>query len=171
MTEKHIHLIGICGTAMASLAGMLQGARLPRDRLRRRRLSSYVRFPARAGYSRRATLRRKNLEPRPDLVVVGNAIRAATSNWSMSSTSASRFARCRSCFTTNSCVGKEVLVVAGTHGKTTTPSMLAWIFHSAGARSVFPDRRNRGKFWFQFSPGGGQALHPRRRRIRHGVLR
>ena len=33
--------------------------------------------------------------------------------------------------------GKEVLVVAGTHGKTTTTSMLAWIFHSAGLQPSF----------------------------------
>jgi hypothetical protein len=33
--------------------------------------------------------------------------------------------------------GKEVLVVAGTHGKTTTTSMLAWIFHSAGVQPSF----------------------------------
>jgi UDP-N-acetylmuramate: L-alanyl-gamma-D-glutamyl-meso-diaminopimelate ligase len=34
-------------------------------------------------------------------------------------------------------VGKEVLVVAGTHGKTTTTSMLAWIFESAGVQPSF----------------------------------
>jgi UDP-N-acetylmuramate: L-alanyl-gamma-D-glutamyl-meso-diaminopimelate ligase len=33
--------------------------------------------------------------------------------------------------------GKEVLVVAGTHGKTTTTSMLAWIFHTAGLQPSF----------------------------------
>jgi UDP-N-acetylmuramate: L-alanyl-gamma-D-glutamyl-meso-diaminopimelate ligase len=33
--------------------------------------------------------------------------------------------------------GREVLVVAGTHGKTTTTSMLAWIFHSAGLNPSF----------------------------------
>ena len=33
--------------------------------------------------------------------------------------------------------GKEVLVVAGTHGKTTTTSMLAWIFHTAGVQPSF----------------------------------
>jgi UDP-N-acetylmuramate: L-alanyl-gamma-D-glutamyl-meso-diaminopimelate ligase len=33
--------------------------------------------------------------------------------------------------------GKEVLVVAGTHGKTTTTSMLAWIFDSAGLQPSF----------------------------------
>jgi UDP-N-acetylmuramate: L-alanyl-gamma-D-glutamyl-meso-diaminopimelate ligase len=34
-------------------------------------------------------------------------------------------------------VGKEVLVVAGTHGKTTTTSMLAWIFETAGLQPSF----------------------------------
>ncbi len=34
-------------------------------------------------------------------------------------------------------LGKEVLVVAGTHGKTTTTSMLAWIFHTAGMQPSF----------------------------------
>ena len=33
--------------------------------------------------------------------------------------------------------GREVLVVAGTHGKTTTTSMLAWIFHTAGMQPSF----------------------------------
>ncbi len=67
--------------------------------------------------------------------------------------------------------GKEVLVVAGTHGKTTTTSMLAWIFHSAGLASVVPDRRHRRKFRLQLPSRLRQALHPRRRRIRHRLLR
>src|ERR1700743_488107 len=72
--QKHIHLIGICGTAMASLAGMLQvlGHRVTgsdatayppmSDQLRD--LQIQVREPYSAD----------NLQPRPDLVVVGNAI-------------------------------------------------------------------------------------------------
>src|SRR5207247_2630404 len=34
-------------------------------------------------------------------------------------------------------IGREVIVVAGTHGKTTTTSMLAWIFESAGLKPSF----------------------------------
>ena len=40
--EKHIHLIGICGSAMASLAGMLQTKGLSRNRLGRRGVSAHV---------------------------------------------------------------------------------------------------------------------------------
>ena len=72
---KHIHLIGICGTAMASLAGMLQaqGHRVtgsdaaaypPMSDL----LASDGDCDACEPYAE------ANLEPRPDLVVVGNAI-------------------------------------------------------------------------------------------------
>ena len=49
--------------------------------------------------------------------------------------SAFRFFRCRNLHD-EFLRGKEVLVVAGTHGKTTTTSMLAWIFQSAGPAAV-----------------------------------
>jgi UDP-N-acetylmuramate: L-alanyl-gamma-D-glutamyl-meso-diaminopimelate ligase len=79
----------------------------------------------------------KNLEPRPDLVVVGNAISRGNVELehvldehiplhSLPQVLHDEFLR-----------GKEVLVVAGTHGKTTTTSMLAWIFHTAGMQPSF----------------------------------
>ena len=79
----------------------------------------------------------KNLEPRPDLVVVGNAISRGNVElehvldehihlYSLPQILHDEFLR-----------GKEVLVVAGTHGKTTTTSMLAWIFHTAGMQPSF----------------------------------
>src|ERR1700733_12814102 len=72
--SKHIHLIGICGTAMASLAGMLQlrGHRItgsgPAACPPMSDLLASLKIPGFEPYSE------KNLEPRPDLVVVGNAI-------------------------------------------------------------------------------------------------
>ena len=71
---KHIHLIGICGTAMASLAGMLQ------------QQGHFITGSDAAAYPPMSDLltglgikilepyAETNLEPRPDLVVVGNAI-------------------------------------------------------------------------------------------------
>ena len=67
--------------------------------------------------------------------------------------------------------GKEVLVVAGTHGKTTTTSMLAWIFHSAGLQPSFLIGGIAENFGSSFQLGAGKALHPRRRRVRHRILR
>ena len=71
---KHIHLIGICGTAMASLAGMLQqrGFRVTgSDAAAYPPMSTFL---ASLGIPVAQPFAEANLTPRPDLVVVGNAI-------------------------------------------------------------------------------------------------
>ncbi len=72
--KRHIHLIGICGTAMASLAGMLKqrGFRVTgSDAASYPPMSDFLallEIPVAQPFSA------ANLEPRPDMVVVGNAI-------------------------------------------------------------------------------------------------
>src|SRR5437868_4397138 len=74
MSSKHIHLIGICGTAMASLAGLLkqQGHRVTGSDAAvyppMSEMLESLRIPVAQPYAE------KNLTPTPDLVVVGNAI-------------------------------------------------------------------------------------------------
>ncbi len=129
---KHIHLIGICGTAMASLAGMLQqqGHRVTgSDAAAYPPMSDQLaalNIPILQPYAE------KNLDPRPDLVVVGNAI--SRGNLELEHVLDHRIP-----FTSMAAVlhdeflpNRESLVVAGTHGKTTTTSMLAWIYEVAG---------------------------------------
>ena len=79
----------------------------------------------------------RNLEPRPDLVVIGNAI--SRGNLELEQVLDQRLTFCSlpQLLHDEFLVGKEVLVVAGTHGKTTTTSMLSWIFHSAGLDPSF----------------------------------
>jgi UDP-N-acetylmuramate: L-alanyl-gamma-D-glutamyl-meso-diaminopimelate ligase len=79
----------------------------------------------------------KNLDPTPDLVVVGNAI--SRGNVELEQVLDQRIAFCSlpQLLHDEFLRGKEVLVVAGTHGKTTTTSMLSWIFHSAGLDPSF----------------------------------
>ena len=74
MTPKHIHLIGICGTAMASLAGMLKqlGHRVTgSDAASYPPMSDFL---ASLGIPVSQPFSEANLANRPDLVVVGNAI-------------------------------------------------------------------------------------------------
>src|SRR5205814_2033566 len=98
----------------------------------------------------------KNLEPRPDLVVVGNAISRGNVELehildehiplhSLPQILHDEFLR-----------GKEVLVVAGTHGKTTTTSMLAWIFETAGLRPSFLIGGIAENFGSSFGLGDGR---------------
>jgi UDP-N-acetylmuramate: L-alanyl-gamma-D-glutamyl-meso-diaminopimelate ligase len=138
MTDgKHIHLIGICGTAMASLAGMLQqrGFRVTgSDAAAYPPMSDFL---ASLGIQVFQPFAVENLQPQPDLVVVGNAI--SRGNVELEHVLDQRIPFCSlpQILHDEFLRGKDVLVVAGTHGKTTTTSMLAWIFESAGLQPSF----------------------------------
>ena len=132
-SPRRIYLIGICGTAMASLAGMLKERGYTvggSDEHVYPPMSIYLQkleIPVLEGYTK------EHLETfRPDLVVVGNA--AAKTNpeaaavlemdlpyTSMPEAIYQFFIR-----------GKHSIVVTGTHGKTTTTSLMAWILEAAG---------------------------------------
>jgi UDP-N-acetylmuramate: L-alanyl-gamma-D-glutamyl-meso-diaminopimelate ligase len=134
---KHIHLIGVCGTAMASLAGMLKerGFRVTgSDAAAYPPMSDFLRglgIPVAQPFAPR------NLEPRPDLVVVGNAMSRGNVELEHVLDERIDFCSLPQLLHDEFLRGKEVLVVAGTHGKTTTTSMLSWIFHSAGLDPSF----------------------------------
>ena len=130
-TRRHIHLSGICGTAMASLAGLLQlqGHRITgSDKAAYPPMSDLLQslgIPILEPYAE------SNLDPAPDLVVIGNAL-------SRGNPEVERVLDQRIPFTSMAALlreeflnGRESLVVAGTHGKTTTTSMLAWIYQFA----------------------------------------
>jgi UDP-N-acetylmuramate: L-alanyl-gamma-D-glutamyl-meso-diaminopimelate ligase len=134
---KHIHLIGICGTAMASLAGMLQqrGHRVTgSDAAAYPPMSDFL---AALGIPLAQPFAAENLQPRPDLVVVGNAISRGNVELEYNLDQRIPFCSMPQILHDEFLRGKEVLVVAGTHGKTTTTSMLAWIFHTAGLQPSF----------------------------------
>jgi len=130
-SRKHIHLSGICGTAMASIAGLLQlqGHRITgSDKAAYPPMSDLLRslgIPILEPYAE------SNLDPAPDLVVIGNAL-------SRGNPEVERVLNERLPFTSMAALvhdeflkGRESLVVAGTHGKTTTTSMLSWIYQVA----------------------------------------
>lgn len=128
---KHIHLIGICGTAMASLAGMLQA------RGHRVTGSDAAAYPpmsdvlAGLGIPLRQPYAEANLDPRPDLVIVGNAISRGNPELEVVLDRRIPFTSMAAVLHDEFLAGRESLVVAGTHGKTTTTSMLAWIYETA----------------------------------------
>jgi UDP-N-acetylmuramate: L-alanyl-gamma-D-glutamyl-meso-diaminopimelate ligase len=134
---KHIHLIGICGTAMASLAGMLQqrGFRVTgSDAAAYPPMSDFL---ASLGIPVHQPFAVKNLDPRPDLVVVGNVVSRGNVELEHILDQRIPFASLPQVLHDEFLRGKEVLVVAGTHGKTTTTSILAWIFQTAGLQPSF----------------------------------
>jgi UDP-N-acetylmuramate: L-alanyl-gamma-D-glutamyl-meso-diaminopimelate ligase len=134
---KHIHLIGICGTAMASLAGMLRqrGFRVTgSDAAAYPPMSDFL---ASLGIPVHQPFAVANLEPRPDLVVVGNVVSRGNVELEHILDQRIPFCSLPQILHGEFLRGKEVLVVAGTHGKTTTTSILSWIFESAGLQPSF----------------------------------
>src|ERR1700716_2184768 len=134
---KHVHLIGICGTAMASLAGMLKqrGFRVTgSDAAAYPPMSEFL---GELGISVAQPFDARNLNPQPDLIVVGNAISRGNPELEHVLDQRIPFCSLPQILHDEFLVGKEVLVVAGTHWKTTTTSMLAWIFHTAGMQPSF----------------------------------
>jgi UDP-N-acetylmuramate: L-alanyl-gamma-D-glutamyl-meso-diaminopimelate ligase len=134
---RHYHLIGIAGTAMASLAGLLRAAGHTVTG------SDENVYPPMSDQLRELGIRyaegygAANLEPRPDWVVVGNAISRGNEELeavldrrlpytSAAATIKEEFLRAR-----------MPLAVGGTHGKTTTTSLLAWALESAGLNPSF----------------------------------
>ncbi|MFZ0704834.1 MAG: UDP-N-acetylmuramate:L-alanyl-gamma-D-glutamyl-meso-diaminopimelate ligase [Candidatus Korobacteraceae bacterium] len=133
--QMHAHLIGICGTAMASLAGMLQqrGYRVTGSDA-----ASYPpmsEFLARLGITVAQPFSEQNLLPRPDFVVVGNAISRGNQELEAALDQRLPLRSLPQLLYDEFLCGHERLVVAGTHGKTTTSSLLAWLF-SAGQRAA-----------------------------------
>ncbi len=133
----HYHLIGICGTAMASLAGMLQarGHRVTgSDENVYPPMSTML---AELGIEVMQGYRAEHLTPAPDCVVVGNALSRGNAEVeetlnrklvyrSQAEVVKEEFAR-----------GRHSLVVAGTHGKTTTTSIATWLMEVAGLNPSF----------------------------------
>jgi UDP-N-acetylmuramate: L-alanyl-gamma-D-glutamyl-meso-diaminopimelate ligase len=148
--SKHIHLIGICGTAMASLAGLLQ--------LRGHRItgSDAAAYPPMCnlldelGIPMAQPYAAPNLQPRPDLVIVGNAISRGNVELEYVLDQRIPFCSLASVIHDEFLAGRDSFVVAGTHGKTTTTSMLAWIFECAAHSGAQPD----AKFAPSFLIGG-----------------
>jgi UDP-N-acetylmuramate: L-alanyl-gamma-D-glutamyl-meso-diaminopimelate ligase len=134
MKPKHIHLIGICGTAMASLAGMLK------QRGHQVTGSDVAAYPPMSEFLASLEIPvaqpfdERNLEPRPDLVIVGNAISRGNVEVEFVLDHRLPYQSMAQVLHDEFLVDRERLVVAGTHGKTTTSSLLAWTF-SEGLRA------------------------------------
>ena len=137
MKAKHIHLIGICGTAMASLAGMLKARGLHVTGSDAAAYPPMSDFLAGIGIQVAQPYAEENLRPHPDLVVVGNAISRGNPELEYVLDRRLPFQSMAHLLHEEFLRKHETLVVAGTHGKTTTTSMLAWIFAASGRDTSF----------------------------------
>ncbi|MFH0822457.1 MAG: UDP-N-acetylmuramate:L-alanyl-gamma-D-glutamyl-meso-diaminopimelate ligase [Pseudomonadota bacterium] len=127
-----VHLMGICGTGMGSLAGLFLEAGY------RVTGSDQAAYPPMSDYLGRLGIRvmegydAGNLDEAPDLVVVGNVIRRSNPEAAALEKSGIAFVTMPEAITRYFAWDKTRIVITGTHGKTTVSSMIAWILHSTG---------------------------------------
>jgi UDP-N-acetylmuramate: L-alanyl-gamma-D-glutamyl-meso-diaminopimelate ligase len=134
---KHIHMVGICGTAMGAVAMMLaeRGYRVTGSDARAYPPMSNI--LADHGISIIEGFHGENLDPAPDLVIIGNAMSRGNDEVEAVLDRRLRYTSLAEALKEFFLRGRRPLVVTGTHGKTTTSSMLAWILEQAGREPGF----------------------------------
>jgi UDP-N-acetylmuramate: L-alanyl-gamma-D-glutamyl-meso-diaminopimelate ligase len=159
MTEsKHVHVIGIGGSAMAPLAGMLRerGYRVTGS-------DSGVYPPASTlleslGISFFYSFDAAHLQPAPDLVIVGNIIARGNPELEEVLDRKIPYRSMPEILEEIFLPGRHNIVVSGTHGKTTTTAMLAWIFEIAGKKPNFLVGGVAENFGKSYGLGGGEEF-------------
>ena len=133
----HLHILGICGTFMGGLAALAReaGHRVTgcdagvyppmSDQLRALGIELIEGYGA------------EQLALRPELYVVGNVVSRGNPLIEAILDAGSRYTSGPRWLAENVLQGRHVLAVAGTHGKTTTTAMLAWILDVAGLAPGF----------------------------------
>ena len=100
----------------------------------------------------------KHLNPRPDLIVVGNAVSRGNPEVEFALNKKIRYASLAEVLKEFFIRGKESIVVAGTHGKTTTTSLLAWLLEYAGRNPGFLVGGIAGNFGSSFKLSSGNVF-------------
>jgi UDP-N-acetylmuramate: L-alanyl-gamma-D-glutamyl-meso-diaminopimelate ligase len=155
-TNSKYYLIGICGTAMASLAGMLQARGCVVEG------SDSDVYPPMSDFLDRLGIRVYKgynaahlTESRPDIVVIGNALSRGNPEVEAVLDSGVRYASMAETVKELFIRGKNSIVIAGTHGKTTSTALLSWILEQAGRQPSFLVGGIAENFGKSFQVAGG----------------
>lgn len=134
---SHIHLMGICGTAMASLAGLLQ------DKGFKVTGSDVNFYPPMSSQLEKLKIKimtgykAENVQSRPDLVIVGNVISRDNPEVQEVMNLGLAYMSLPQAMAQFLIENRQSVVIAGTHGKTTTTSLAAWTAEQAGLNPGF----------------------------------
>ena len=154
--NMHVHILGICGTFMGGIAALARAAGhrvtgCDRNVYPPMSTQSRARHGADRGFRRRAIW-----SCAPDVFVVGNVMSRGNPLVEACWTGPAATYPGRSGWRATCWPERQVLGVAGTHGKTTTTSLLAWILEHAGLEPGLPDRRRAAGFRRQRALGAGR---------------
>jgi UDP-N-acetylmuramate: L-alanyl-gamma-D-glutamyl-meso-diaminopimelate ligase len=155
---NHIHLIAVCGVGMASLAALLkaQGYRVTgSDQNVYPPMSTYL---AQTGIDVQIGFDAQHLAQRPDLVIIGNAVSRGNSEAEAvleGNIPYLSFPQALGKFLIGS---RQSIVITGTHGKTTTTALAAWVLKCAGLNPGFFVGGVPLNFGSGWEPGSGDQV-------------
>ncbi|WP_043110159.1 UDP-N-acetylmuramate:L-alanyl-gamma-D-glutamyl-meso-diaminopimelate ligase [Polycyclovorans algicola] len=133
----HLHILGICGTFMAGIAAL---AREAGHRVTGSDANAWPPMSTQLealGIEVMQGYDPAHLQPAPDVVVVGNVITRGNPAIEHVLDSGLPYCSGPEWLARHVLAGRTVLAVAGTHGKTTTTAMLAWLLEHAGLQPGF----------------------------------
>jgi len=134
---RRVHLMAVCGTAMGALACMLKDLGYEVTGSDQKVYPPMSDFLAGRGIRIVDGFRPENLGHRPDLVVVGNAVTRLNPEAVELDRLGLPFCSMPQAINRFVVAGRQTLMVTGTHGKTTTSALLAWILQAAGCDPSF----------------------------------
>ena len=134
---KSVHFVGICGTAMAAVAALCREVGYTVTG------SDENVYPPMSTFLESRSIRilqgyqESNLDHRPELIVIGNALKRGTPEVERALDERLNCCSLPELVREFFIRGKHSVVITGTHGKTTTTSLLAWVLESAGQTPSF----------------------------------
>lgn len=168
--NSHFHFLGICGTAMGAVAAAMVRRGFTVTGSDANVYPPMSTFLEEEGITLFEGYKASNIPPDADVIVIGNAMSRGNEEVEAVLQRRLRYLSLPETMKEYFLRGKRNYVVTGTHGKTTTTSMLAWLMEDSGLNPSFMIggiARNwprRPFYGFRFFRAGG-------RRVRHGVFR
>ncbi|MCA1963013.1 MAG: UDP-N-acetylmuramate:L-alanyl-gamma-D-glutamyl-meso-diaminopimelate ligase [Prosthecobacter sp.] len=130
--SKHLHFIGICGTAMGSTAVAMRQLGYSISGSDEKVYPPMSEVLREAGITVTEGYKAANLPAKADLFVVGNAISRGNEELETMLERRLPYTSMAEMLRREVIQGKRSFVISGTHGKTTTTTLLAWLFEQAG---------------------------------------
>jgi UDP-N-acetylmuramate: L-alanyl-gamma-D-glutamyl-meso-diaminopimelate ligase len=134
---QHLHILGICGTFMGGIAAIAKAAGYRVTGCDANVYPPMSEQLEALGIELTEGFSAEQVKLRPDLWVVGNVVTRGNPLMEAILDSGERYVSGPQWLAEHVLTGRHVLAVAGTHGKTTTATMLAWILEKAGRRPGF----------------------------------
>jgi UDP-N-acetylmuramate: L-alanyl-gamma-D-glutamyl-meso-diaminopimelate ligase len=130
--KKHFHFVGVCGTAMGSVAAAMKRKGFTVTGSDANVYPPMSDFLRQEGVELSEGYAASNIPADADVIVIGNAISRGNEEAEVTLERRLLYVSLPEVMKEHFLRGRRNFIVSGTHGKTTTSAMLAWLFESAG---------------------------------------